>query len=495
MSVLGLDIGTSGCKAVVFNADANVLASAARSYRLCHTRPGWAELEAEEVWRQAAACMRESAAQAGEPVRALSICSQGEAFVAVDGQGAALSPAMVSSDIRAADVVSQAVQERGVDYFYQRTGHTPHPLFSLFKLLWMRAHQPEVWRQARQFLCFEDFAQRKLGVGPAISWPMAGRTMLFNPQTHEWSGDLLDLAGLRPDQLARPLPSGAVVGAVGNRIARELGLAPGCQVVTGGHDQVAAALGAGVASAGQALYAMGSVECMVVASDRYRLAEGLRDANLCSYDHTAPACYAHLAYNLTGSNLVVWYRDQFAAEAQPASGSVYDWLFGHLPSAPTDLLVLPYFTASGTPHFDPHARGAILGLSFGHDRFAILKALVEGLAFEMRLNLELLAAQGIRVGHFRATGGGTRNRAVLQTKADVLQTPITPTMDSEGGCRATALLAQAALDGRPVREYLAQWVRLGETVEPHPAHRPAYDELYGRYRQLYPVLKPLLHRP
>jgi xylulokinase len=492
MSVLGLDIGTSGCKAVVYSAEGEVLASAAREYALRHPKPGWAELDAEEVWRHCAACIRECAARAGSPVQALSFCSQGEAIVAVDAQGVALSPAMVSSDIRAADLVTAAVRVHGADFFYQRGGHTPHPLFSLFKLLWLRDHQPRVWRSAWKFLCFEDFAQRKLGLDPAISWSMAGRTLLFNPRTHTWNAELLALAGLSPERLSRPLPSGEVAGEVSAPIARDLGLAPGCRVVTGGHDQVAAALGAGVAAPGQALYAMGSVECMVVVSDRFFLAEGLRDANLCSYDHTVASCYAHLAYNLTGSNLISWFREQFAAEVKPETGSVYEWMFARIPPAPAGLLVLPYFTTSGTPYFDPRARGAIVGLEFHHSRFDILRALVEGLAFEMRLNLELLAAQGIPVRHFRATGGGTRSRAALQIKADVLQTAITPTLNSEGGCLATALIAQAALDQRPVQDYLSQWVKLGETVQPDPATREVYEEAYGRYRQLYPALKPLL---
>lgn len=495
MSVLGLDIGTSGCKAVVFSAEGEVLASAAREYALSHPQPGWAELDAEDVWRHCAACIRECTARAGSPVQALSLCSQGEAIVAVDAQGAALSPAMVSSDIRAADIVTEAERVQGIDFFYRRAGHTPHPLFSLFKLIWLRDHRPQVWRRARKFLCFEDFAQRKLGLDPAISWPMAGRTLLFDPRTHGWNADLLALAGLPPERLARPLPSGVVAGEVTDPIARDLGLAPGCKVVTGGHDQVAAALGAGVAAPGQALYAMGSVECLVVVSDRYSLAEGLRKANLCSYDHTVPSCYAHLAYNLTGSNLMTWFREQFAAETKPETGSVYEWMFAQIPKSPSELLVLPYFTATGTPYFDPRARGAIVGLEFHHNRFDILRAMVEGLAFEMRLNLELLAAQGIAVRHVRATGGGTRSRAALQIKADVLQTAITPTLDSEGGCLATALLAQAAMDQRPVQDYLPQWVKLGETVQPDPAVRPAYDEAYGRYRQLYPALKPLLRPP
>ncbi len=493
MSVLGLDIGTSGCKAVVFDPDGAVLASAARPYALHAPQPGWAELDAEEVWSCCAVCIRESATQfAGAPVRALSICSQGEAFVAIDAAGAALSPAMVSSDTRAAAIVERETGRSGIDFFYGRTGHTPHPLFSLFKLLWFRENRPDVWRRARRFLCFEDFVQRKLGLEPAISWPLAGRTMLFDPAAHAWDAALLTLAGLTPTQLARPLPSGTIAGEIPGDAAATLGLARGCVVVAGGHDQVAAALGAGVTTPGHALYAMGSVECMVVASGGYRLSEGLRAANLCSYDHTVAGCYAHLAYNLTGSNLITWFREQFAADTHPADGSVYDRLFAGMPSEPTDLLVLPYFTSTGTPYFDPRARGAILGLGFRHTRFDILRAMVEGLAFEMRLNLELLAAQGIPVDHFRATGGGTRSRAALQVKADVLQRPIIPTRQSEGGCLATAMLAQAALDGRPVAELASRWVTLGEPVEPDPRVAATYEAAFARYRRIHPALQPLV---
>jgi len=491
MGVLGLDVGTSACKAVVFSPGGIPQAAASRSYALHMPRPGWAELDAEEVWRHAADCIREACASARMPVRALAVCCQGEAFTAVDAEGKALCPAMVSSDARAAAETEAAVRERGVDDFYRRTGHTPHPLFTLFKLLWLKRHEPGIWSRARRFLCFEDFVHSKLGLDPAISWPLAGRTMLFDPARQAWDDGLLEWAGLEPERLARPMPSGSVAGEVAPSMARSLGLAPGCRVIAGGHDQVAAALGAGVAAPGQALYAMGTVECVVAVSREYRLAGGLRDANLCTYPHTVPGCHAHLAYNLTGANLAAWFREQFLPTGGAGETPGFGGLFARMPRTPTDLLVLPYFTSSGTPHFDVRARGAVVGLNFRHTRDDILRAMVEGLAFEMRLNLERMGQCGIPVHSFHATGGGTRSLEVVQIKADVLQAPITPTLDSEGGCMAAALLAWAALEGRPVQECLGSWVRLGPVVDPNPAHKGHYDEAFARYRGLYHALRPL----
>ena len=226
MSYLGLDIGTSGSKAAVFNGEGRLLALAYREYPTLSPQPGWVELDPEEVAMACFSVIREASAQAGEdPVTALSISSQGEAFMPLDAQGKLLANAMVSSDTRAADLAQTWSERFGRDRLYRITGHTPHAFFSLFKLAWLREHAPEVWRKAERFLCFEDFIQQRLGVEPpGISWSLAGRTMLFDVTTHQWSAEILDALGLRAGQLARPVASGEIAGYIAPAIARDLGL-------------------------------------------------------------------------------------------------------------------------------------------------------------------------------------------------------------------------------------------------------------------------------
>ena len=490
MNFLGIDIGTSGCKAVVFNADGRPLASARREYQVRLTPDGGAELDPTEVMNHCFAVLADAAQQAGRgSVTAIGISSQGEAVTPIDRHGRPLANAMVSSDARPAAQAQTWPRQFGEDRLYQITGHTAHPLFTLFKLLWLQEHRPDVWRGAAKFLCFEDLLHARLGVDPALGWPLAGRTMLFDVRQHQWSGEILDRIGLTPQQLARPLPSGTIAGTVRPDLASELGLAAGATVVTGGHDQPCSALGAGVIEPGAAMYATGTVECITPAFERMILTEALRRHNLCTYDHAVPGLYTTVAYSLTGGNLLQWFRDQFA----PAQD--YGELLKTAAPEPTRLLVLPYWTPSGTPYFDLNTPGAILGLRLATTRGEILRALLEGVAFEMRLNLEILRESGCEIRELRAIGGGAESAFWTQLKANVLGCTITTLNVTEAGCLGAALLACAATTGRPLRDLARHWIKPVATLAPRAVAARWYDEQFARYRRLYPVLRQFASGP
>ena len=477
MSFLGIDIGTSGCKAAVFDGDGHLIASAGREYSLHLTGDGGAELNPADTLDHCVAVITEAARGAGgDTVKAIGISSQGEAFTPVDLHGHPLAGAMVSSDVRAAAIARSWPRDFGEDRLYQITGHTAHPLFTLFKLLWLKEHKPEVWSAAWKFLCFEDLLQLRLGLKPAMGWPLAGRTMLFDVRRHEWSGEILDRIGLSPERLARPLPSGTIVGAV----ARNLGLAKDAVVVTGGHDQPCGALGAGAIEPGTAMYATGTVECITPAFARPILTPALRRNNLCTYDHAAPGMYTSVAYSLTGGNILKWYRDQFAP------GQNYEEILKTAATEPTKLLVLPYWTASGTPYFDLCTPGAILGLRLSTTRGEILRALLEGVALEMRLNLEILRESGCAIKELRAVGGGAKSAYWTQLKADVLGRPITTLNVTEAGCLGAAMLACAATTGQALPDLARRWVKPRAAVMPSAG--AAYEEHFARYRELRPAL-------
>jgi xylulokinase len=430
-----------------------------------------------------------------DPVWALAISSQGEAFTPLGPSGEILANAMVSSDSRAAAIATSWSEEFGAEKLYRITGHTAHPMFSLFKLLWVRDHQPEVWSRAVRFLCFEDLMQHRLGLEPAMGWPLAGRTMLFDVSRHEWSGEILSAIGLPSAKLARPLPSGSIAGQVQPDIARELGLSPETIVVTGGHDQVCGALGAGVTKSGNAMLATGTVECICPAFQEARFSRELFESNLCTYDYALEKMYATVAFSLTGGNLLRWFRDQWGQqeleEARQSGNSPYELLLSQVPVEPTRLLVLPYFTPSGTPYFDTETTGAILGLRLTTTRAEVLRALLEGLAFEMRLNLDILARSGILIHELITTGGGARSQIWTQLKADVLNLPIRVASHTESGCFGAAMLAQAAHTGVPVHSLLQARLTPGNLITPGPSRAAYYQERFRLYRSLYPTLRDL----
>jgi xylulokinase len=493
LSYLGLDIGTGGCKAVVFNREGKEIAASFREYPVMHPHSDWAELNPDEVIEKCFDVIREVNMKISDPVVSMSISSQGEAFAPVGRNGEILGNAMVSSDARARDISENWSEKFGADNLYRITGHTPHPLFTLFKILWIKENQPDSWKNARYFLCFEDLFHFRAGLEPHMSWPLAGRTMLFDVIQHRWSKDILDAVGLKADKLAKPVPSGEIVGTLDPIMGLSLGFSNPVKVVAGGHDQTCAALGAGVIEPGMCMYATGSVECFCPVLEVPSFSPELQRNNLCCYDYTIKGKYTSVAYSLTGGNILRWMRDELGQpeteKAAVTGQNPYTLLLDAMPEEPTSLLVLPYFSATGTPYFDTRAKGAIIGLQHTTTKGEITKALLEGVAFEMKLNLQLMQNSGMHIDTFIATGGGTRHPAWNRLKADVLNKKIVVREVSEAGCFGAALLACSAIEKIPVSELYGQIAAGSEIISPDPKKSLTYDKKFESYKMLYPCLK------
>ena len=494
MNFLGIDIGTGACKAVVFDEAGRAQAAANREYDALFLEGGGSELNSEEVISKSMQCISECS-NLVEPlsIAAVGISSQGEAFTAIGKNGEFLSHAMISSDIRSEPYVHTWTKKFGEEKLYHITGHTAHPLFTLFKLLWLKDNKADIWKKSAKFLCFEDLLQFKLGIDPAISWSLAGRTMLFDVINHKWDAEILKEVGLNIKQLARPLASGTIAGKVGRDIADTLGLPHDAIVVTGGHDQPCGALGAGVTRPGMGMYATGSVECITAALERPLFSDSLRKYNMCTFDHTVNDLYVTLAYSLTGGNILKWFKDEFGhfaiEEAEKKGLNAYDLLLEEAGSEPSELLVLPYFTASGTPYFDTKTKGAILGLRLSTKRGELIRALLEGVAFEMRLNIEILEESGIEINELRAIGGGAKSPLWTQLKADVTGKKIITLNVTETGCLGAAMLACAAKTGTPVQNLAMSWIKPQSAIEPQVKNKNHYSRRFESYKQLYPLIK------
>jgi xylulokinase len=493
LSYLGLDIGTGGCKAVVFNNNGKELASSFREYAVVHSHPDWAELNPDEVIFKCFEVITEVNAKTPEPVESMSVSSQGEAFTPVGKDGNVLGNAMVSTDARARDIAEEWSRNFGPEKIYKITGHTSHPLFSLYKILWIKRNQPEVWKNARYFLCFEDLFQFRVGIEPRISWPLAGRTMMFDVIRHQWCREILETIGLTAEKLAIPVASGEIAGIINLARGRKLGFKQNITLVAGGHDQNCAALGAGVTEPGMCMYATGTVECFCPVLAEPSFSSELQQNNLCCYDYTMKGKYTSVAYSLTGGNILRWMRDEFGQTEITRSIKTYQnpytLLLNAMPDLPTDLLVLPYFSATGTPYFDTRARGAIIGLQLTTTKGELTKGLLEGVAMEMKLNLQIMEKSGMKINTFIATGGGTRNKTWTQLKADVLNKKIIVCDNKEAGCYGAAMLACSATENIPVEQLIRCNRNENEVFSPNPDHANIYNTKFDTYRQLYPALK------
>ena len=488
-----MDIGTGGCKSVVFDSNGKELASSFREYQVLHPQPGYAEINSDEVITRCFEVIAEVNAKTADPVVSMSISSQGEAFTPVGIDGKTLGNAMVSSDSRASDIAVEWSNSFGAEKIYRITGHTPHPLFTLFKILWIKKNQPDIWKDTCLFLCFEDLFHYRVGLKPNISWSLAGRTMLFDVLKHEWNGEILNKVGLSVDKLAIPAAPGEITGIISFQNGRRLGFQNPVTIVAGGHDQTCAALGAGVTEPGMCMYATGSVECFCPILEKPSFSDELRMNNLCCYDYTIKGMYTSVAYSLTGGNILRWMRDEFGQsekyEAARSGQNAYSLLLNDMPSFPTDLLVLPYFSPTGTPYFDTQAKGAIVGLQLTTTKGEITKALLEGVALEMKLNLQLMEKSGMKIDTFVATGGGTRNKSWTQLKADVLNKRIFVRNIEEAGCYGAAMLACSAIEKLPIEKLLRKNLIESEVFLPNPGNAGIYDSRFKTYKKMYPAMR------
>jgi xylulokinase len=501
MSLIGLDIGTTGCKATVFREDGRVLSAASREYYVLTPQPGWAEQDAEQVWHLACESLAEAVAGVGaDPPVAMALSCQGEAVIAVDRDYRPLRHAILGMDTRTTAENDWLAGRFGADALFSLTGMPVHTVNSLPKLLWLRRHEPELWGAAHKFLLYEDLFLARLGGTPVVSHCLASRTQMYDLAGGDWADDILETCGISRGRLANlPAAEGGVVGEVSRKAAAELGLRGTVLLAAGGHDQSCAALGSGTVRAGLASVSTGSAEVVEVAMAEPVLTPALRQGGISVYRHVVPGLYVAMTLNQSGGLVLRWFRDNLCeAQVADAAGSgsdPYDLVLEGAADGPTPLMVLPHFAGSGTPQFDTTSRGAILGMTFATDRATVAKAILEALTFEVRLNLDLLRDGGVAIDTLGAVGGGAKSGLWLQLKADVCRVPIRVPEVTEAACLGAALCAGVAVGVYPdFASAVETTVRQDRTVMPREEVAAAYDERYALYSEVYPTLIGLLRR-
>ena len=500
MSLLGLDVGTTGCKAVVFDVGGKVLSAAYREYPLLHPQPGWVELDMRLVLEKIKESIREVSSEVKrDPIKALSISAQGEAFVPVDKKGNLLTSSPVSFDNRGEKFVQWWKKALGAEKIMNITGMPLHSMFSLNKIMWLKENSPHIYSKTWKFLCCEDLVIYKLGLSPTIDYSLASRTMAFDIFKKRWSEEILSRVDIDPSLLPEVVPSGTVVGEIPQRIANSLSLPSKVMVVTGGHDQPCGALGAGVREEGVAAEAIGTVDCITPVFKEPHLNKKMLENNFACYPHTVPQFYITVAFNFTGGSLLKWFRDTLGGEekekAKKTGKDVYSILINEATPLPSSLYLLPHFTTTGTPYMDTNSSGAILGLSLNTSKAELIKAVLEGISFEMKYNLSLLEEIGISVNELRAIGGGAKSRKWLQLKADLYGKKMVSLKVSEAASLGAAILAGVAIgEYSSIKEAVEATVKIKEIFYPQEEKTKIYEGKFQIYKDIYPTLKSLSHR-
>ncbi len=454
--LIGLDVGTTGVKALRLSGSGEVLARAEREYPLSIPRPGWAEQDPED-WVRAAESALDEVGRDGP----LGLTGQMHGLVLLDRADRVLRPAILWNDQRTGAECAEIEQTVGLTRLVELTGNRALPGFTAPKLLWVRRHEPETWAQAASVLLPKDYVRLRLTGERVIDAAEASGTLLFDVAGRRWSDEVCEALEIPPGWLP-PVRESTETGGAG--------------------DQQAGALGVGVVGPGPVSVVLGTSGVVFSALDAYRADPEGRVHVFC---HAAPGTWEAMGVMLSAAGSFRWLRD--------VVGEEYDELVaeaGRWPAGTEGLTFLPYLQGERTPHADPDARATFEGLSLRHDRGALVRAVLEGVAYGLRDSLELLRGLGVAPAAGRASGGGARSELWLKIVASVLGIPIERTAVEEGAAYGAALLGGVAAGTfASAQEAVDACVRVRDEVEPDPAWQAVYEEGYARFRSLYPAIK------
>ena len=493
MSLLGIDVGTTGCKAAAFSVDGRLLASAYKEYDNLRPKPGWAELDALQVWQEVRNVISEVTSRvAADPIRVLAVSSLGEAVVPVTHSRQVLGPSILNFDARGEEYLERLGRHLPDERLYQVNGNTLGNHYGLTKLMWIKEHCPAVYERADKFLPWGSFISFMLGAEPVVDYSLANRMLLFDVERETWSDELLELAGLDRDKLPRVAPPGTVIGAVSRRMANALGFTLIPLIVTGAHDQCASAVGCGVIREGRAVYGMGTFICITPVFGQRGDPAVMMARGLNTEHHAVPGKYVSFIYNQGGS-LIKWFRDTFAVaehrRAKEAGQDIYAALIAEMPDEPSSVVVLPHFTTTGPPEFISDSSGVVAGLRLDTTRGDILKGIIEGSTFYLKECIESLAPTGIEIDDFRAVGGGSKSDAWVQTCADVLGRPLARPTVTEAGALGAAIIAGVGFKlFSSYEQGVEAMVSVERTFEPDPRQHEWYESRFDEYRRLWPLM-------
>ena len=486
---IGLDVGTTGVKGVAIAPDGGVLAIAEEGYPLSTPRAGWSEQDPEDWWRASSAVLGRlvGAAGSGSDARLAGIGLSGQmhGLVALDASDRVVRPAILWNDQRTAAECAEIEERIGLHRLISLTGNRALTGFTAPKLLWLRRHEPESYSRIARVLLPKDYVRLRLTDEHAIDVADASGTLLLDVARRTWSDEVLAALELPVEWLPPVLESPDVSGTT----FRCDEVPDGIPVAAGAGDCAAAAVGVGIDRPGPLSLTMGTSGVVFAALPAYEHDELARVHAFC---HAVPGQWHAMGVMLSAAGSLQWLHDRLAPEASFAELVAEAEAWG--PGA-DGLLFAPYLAGERTPHADPSARAAITGLELRHDRGALVRAVLEGVAFGLRDSLELVRALGVPVDRARASGGGARG-LWLRIVASVLGIPIELTAVEEGSAYGAALLGGVAgAVFTDVHDAVARCVTVRETVEPDSAWQSAYDEIYPRFRALYPALQHVKETP
>ena len=490
--VVGIDASTTATKAVLVDEAGTVVGIGSSAYGYDIPQPGWTEQSADLWWDGAVIAIREvlaSTGVAGEEVAAVGLTGQMHGLVLLDDADRVLRPAILWNDQRTAHACDEIREAVGPERLIAITGNTALTGFTAPKLVWVRDHEPEVWSRVAHVLLPKDYVRLRLTGEHALDKADGAGTLLFDLEARAWSPEVLDALRIDGRWLPPTFEGPEVTGDVTAAAAEATGLRAGTPVVAGGGDQSANAVGVGAVEPGVVALSLGTSGVVFATTER-----ALRDpaGQVHAFCHAVPDRWHLMTVMLSAAGSLRWFRDTLAP------GEDFGALVGSATEATAafdGLFFLPYLTGERSPHPDPQARGAFVGLSITHDRAHLTRAVLEGVAFGLRDGLDQMTATGMPApAQIRASGGGTASPLWRQILADVLDAELATVSTTEGAAFGAALLGAVGAGWHPtVEAAAATFVRVSPAASPG-LDSARYAEAHATYRELYPALAPTFHR-
>jgi xylulokinase len=490
--VLGLDVSTTATKAVLVDSTGAVRGIGTAEYGFNTPRPLWSEQDPEAWWGGATSAISSvlsGAAVSSDDVVAIGLTGQMHGLVLLDDADCVLRPAILWNDQRTAaecDAIRAAV---GPERLIAITGNDALTGFTAPKLVWVRDHEPEVWARAAHVLLPKDYLRLRLTGEHALDKADGAGTLLFDLAARDWSPEVLEALEIPAGWLPPTFEGPQVTGVVTASAAAATGLAAGTPVIAGGGDQAANAVGVGVVGPGEMALSLGTSGVVFAATDR-PLFE--RRGIVHAFCHAVPGRWHMMSVMLSAAGSLRWFRDALAPDLE--FGALVDTA-SDVEAATDGLFFLPYLTGERSPYPDPFARGGFVGLTLGHDRRHMTRAVIEGVAFGLRDGLDLMLSAGVPAPtRIRASGGGIASPLWRSILADVLETEIATVSTTEGAAYGAAVLAAVGAGWYPdVEAATTALVRVTPVASPGPG-AAAYRDAHTRFRALYPALAPTFER-
>ena len=491
--LLAHDLGTTGNKATLFDEKGELVASALETYQTFYDRPGWVEQDPDSWWEaicRASAAVMEQAGITKSAIAAMSFSGHMMGCVPVDDQGNALRRAIIWADTRSTDQVTALLSTMTAEEIYRITGTRPNPNYTLEKIMWIRDNEPEIYKRTRFVLQSKDYIVARLTGRFATDYSDASATNAYDLSRKVWSDRLLSAAGIPEDLFPDALPSSTVIGPVRKTDGVDL---EGVPVVLGGGDGACATVGAGVIRANEGYNYFGSSSWIAIATSEPVFDPGMRTFNLC---HLEPTLYMPVGTMQSAGGSYDWIREVlFPDELGKTTDEAYAFLNRWAAAAPAGangVLFLPYLIGERSPHWNEDARGAFVGLARSHGVKDLVRAVLEGVAFNLRSIFEALTEQGAQLGSLRMIGGGIRNPVLCQALADMLGIPIDRLESGEFatslGAAVCAGVGVGLFDDFSVAATLSP---VAVTDQPVASRKPDYDRLFGLFNQTYGALEPV----